>query len=484
MSAVSVGRAPSGARLQGDDVQHLIAWYHVLCTQRVDNRVTALAVEATGAGNVDDLTLEYADGTREYWQVKASVDTSTPLAEAWLFALSRKGPSLLQRLHRSWQALTQDGRRPRLVLATTKSIDPEDEVLAHRAVIDGRLADALGAAALATARTRWAQHLGVNEAELLAFLNALEIRHGQTEREWRSKVHDAAYGAGVQRTAAAIALGLQQVRDWVKRPRTVLTTASINAALTDLQILDTHPHRRLILQALEHHPDAGSATYSTDWVSLFDGDDPRTRRAFKDPSSAAIVKTDLAVARRRLRAAGISALEVAGPMRLPLWFTVGTELTRTAGFVLTTRTGRESWSSDTRPDPDTDLSFTVDEPDAARPGLPLIVSVNASLDIHDDVRAYAGASLAEGSLLRISLPRPHGHAVRDQAHATGIAIAIRDEMRKLQRALSPAEVHLFLAAPAPVALFLGHLWDRMPRTRVYWDLGQPARYSPAFVIES
>jgi hypothetical protein len=77
MSAVSVGRAPSGARLQGDDVQHLIAWYHVLCTQRVDNRVTALAVEATGAGNVDDLTLEYIDGTREYWQVKASVDTST-----------------------------------------------------------------------------------------------------------------------------------------------------------------------------------------------------------------------------------------------------------------------------------------------------------------------------------------------------------------------------------------------------------------------
>jgi hypothetical protein len=484
VSAVSVGRAPSGARLLGDDVQHLIAWYHVLCTQRVDNRVTALAVEATGAGNLDDLTLEYADGTRECWQVKASVDTSTPLTEAWLFAPSRKGPSLLQRLHRSWQALTQDGRRPRLVLATTKSIDPEDEVLTHRATIDGRLADALDAAALTTARTRWAQHLGVNEAELLDFLSDLEIRHGQTEREWRSKVHDAAYGAAVQRTGAAIALGLQQVRDWVKRPRTVLTPASITASLIDLQILDTDPHRRLILQALEHHPDAGSATYSTDWVSLFDGDDPRTRRALKDPSSAAVVKTDLAVARRRLRAAGITSLEVAGTMRLPLWFTVGTELTRTAGFILTTHAGRETWSSDTRPDPDTDLSFTLDEPDTAPPDLPLIVSVNASLDIHDDVRTYASTSLGEGNLLRVSLPRPHGHAVRDQAHATGIAIAIRDELRKFGRTLSPTEVHLFLAAPAPVALFLGHLWDRMPRTTVYWDLGQPARYSPAFLIEN
>ncbi|MBK6873550.1 MAG: SAVED domain-containing protein [Kineosporiaceae bacterium] len=482
MSAVSVGRAPSGARLQGDDVQHLIAWYHVLCTQRVDNRVTALAVEAAGAGNVDDLTLEFADGTREYWQVKASVDTSTPLTEAWLFALSRKGPSLLQRLHTSWQALAQGGRRPRLVLATTKSIDPEDEVLTHRAVVDGRLADALGTAALATARTRWAQHLGVNAAELLDFLSDLEIRHGQTEREWRSKVHDAAYGAGVQRTAAAIALGLQRVRDWVKRPRTVLTPASINAALIDLRILDTDPHRRMILQALEHHPDAGSATYSTDWVSLFDGDDPRTRRAFKDPSSAAVVKTDLAVARRRLRAAGISALEVAGTMRLPLWFTVGTELTQTAGFVLTTRAGRECWSSDTRPDPDPGLCFTLDDPKAIRPGLPLVVSINISLDIHRDVQTYASSTLPEANVLKIALPRPSGHAVEDQAHATGIAVSIRDGLRTLWRDDSPSEIHVFLAAPSAVVLFLGHLWDRMPSTTVYWDLGQPGRYAPAFHI--
>lgn len=81
MNTVSVGRAPSGARLQGDDVQHLIVWYHILCTQRVDNRVVSLAVEAASAGNVDDLTLEFSDGPPEYWQIKASVDASTPLTE-------------------------------------------------------------------------------------------------------------------------------------------------------------------------------------------------------------------------------------------------------------------------------------------------------------------------------------------------------------------------------------------------------------------
>lgn len=77
-----MARAPSGARLLGDDVQHLIAWYHVLRTQRADSTVTELAVEADDAGNVDDLTLRYANGSGEYWQIKASVDATSPLTEA------------------------------------------------------------------------------------------------------------------------------------------------------------------------------------------------------------------------------------------------------------------------------------------------------------------------------------------------------------------------------------------------------------------
>ncbi|HEX9540017.1 MAG TPA: hypothetical protein VGA04_17800 [Streptosporangiaceae bacterium] len=44
MISDTVARAPSGARLLGDDVQHLIAWYHVLRTQRADSTVTELAV--------------------------------------------------------------------------------------------------------------------------------------------------------------------------------------------------------------------------------------------------------------------------------------------------------------------------------------------------------------------------------------------------------------------------------------------------------
>lgn len=85
MTRVTTSRAASGARILGDDVQHLIAWYHVLRTQRADSTITELAVEADSAGNVDDLTLRRSAGPAEYWQVKASVDATSPLTEAWLF---------------------------------------------------------------------------------------------------------------------------------------------------------------------------------------------------------------------------------------------------------------------------------------------------------------------------------------------------------------------------------------------------------------
>lgn len=50
-------RAAGGVRLLGDGVQHLITWYQVLRNQQADSPIAEFAVETTGAGDVDDLTL-------------------------------------------------------------------------------------------------------------------------------------------------------------------------------------------------------------------------------------------------------------------------------------------------------------------------------------------------------------------------------------------------------------------------------------------
>ena len=50
------------------------------------------------------------------------------------------------------------------------------------------------------------------------------------------------------------------------------------------------------------------------------------------------------------------------------------------------------------------------------------------------------------------------------------------------RLYRPKRIHLFLAGPQGAILLLGHLWDRMPPTQLYEDLGPSKGYSPSYLI--
>lgn len=488
MTKQASGRAASGARLLGDDVQHLIAWYHILRTQRADSTVIELALEADDAGNVDDLTLQYAGGHSEYWQVKASVDAFTPLTEAWLFDCPKgKKYSLLQRLHASWLKLrTKNAQAPKVILATTKAIDHSDPVLGSRATTDARIVETLrrSTGALAEARKRWADHLGVAESELLEFLECLEIRHSLSEWEWREKVQDASYGARVRSDHAAVTVGTQQVRDWIKAPRQTFTPAQLRKVINDLGL--SAPARRplFVAQALEHNPRSDAATYSVDWTGLLVGEGPRERREFVDPVTASQhVATDLTLARHRLRAVGIYDFEVDGPMRLPLWFTIGAHFPSTAGFTVSAMARDGVWSSDAAASQQRDLEILrPTTPAGGAVGRPWAVSVSWATDIAEDVDEFLAGALPDAYHVRARLPLPGREALGGVAHAQALIFQLREELRALRRTLRPPELHLFLAMPGACALLLGNAWDRMPPTWTYWDLGVPGQYAPAVRI--
>jgi hypothetical protein len=487
MTKKVVTRAASGARLLGDDVQHLIAWYHVLRTQRADSTVTELAVEADEAGNVDDLTLRYAAGPSEYWQIKASVDATSPLTEAWLFHRPKGRPSILQRLYASWRKLcSEHAQPPKVILATTKAIDHTDPVLGSRATTDARIFETLrnGTGAPAEARNRWAGHLAVDETELLGFLESLEIRHSLSEKEWREKVQDAAAGARVRGDGAAVAAGVQQVRDWIKAPRQTFTPAQLRRAIEKLGLFVLVQRPLFVAQALERNPRADSATYSVDWTGLLLGDDPRERRVFADPVTAGQqITADLAVARKRLRAAGIHDFEVDGPMRLPLWFTIGAHFPSTAGFTVSARARDGIWSSGAVPNQQRDLEIHLPAaPVGGSAGRPWAVSVSFATNIAEEVDEFLAEALADAYHISARLPLPGREALGGLPHAQAVIFQLRDELRALRRMLRPPELHLFLAMPGACALLLGNAWDRMPPTWTYWDLGVPGQYAPAIRI--
>jgi len=483
MTKEAVTRAASGARLLGDDVQHLIAWYHVLRTQRADSTVTELAVEADDVGNVDDLTLRYAAGPSEYWQIKASVDATSPLTEAWLFGRPKGRSSLLQRLYASWLKLcSEHAQPPKVVLATTKAIDHSDLVLGPRATTDARIVETLrhGTGAFAEARKRWADHLAVDECGLLEFLESFEIRHSLSETEWREKVQDAAAGARVRGDDVAVAAGIQQVRNWIKAPRQTFTAAQLKTAIAKLGLFVAAQRPLFVAEAMERNPRADAATYSVDWTCLFNGEDPRERRVFADPMTARQrVTADLAVARERLRAAGIHDFEVDGPMRLPLWFAIGAHFSSTAGFTVSARVRDGMWSSGAIPGQQKDLELDLPATSAGRPGRPWAVSVSFATDIAEDVDEFLAGALPDAYHIRARLPLPGREALAGLPHAQAVIFQLRDELRSLRRKLRPPELHLFLAMPGACALLLGNAWDRMPPTWTYWDLGAPGQYAPA-----
>ena len=480
MTRVTTSRAASGARILGDDVQHLIAWYHVLRTQRADTTITELAVEADSAGNVDDLTLRRSAGPAEYWQVKASVNATSPLTEAWLFEYPEGKKSLIQRLHASWRKLRPGhDLPPKIVLATTKAIDPSDPVLGARATTDGRIVETLRSAtgSMAEARKRWAEHLAINEDDLLEFLDSFEIRHSASEAEWREKVQDAAAGARVRTDSGAVTIGIQQVRDWVKAPRQAFSPVELKEAITRLGLVAEDQRPLFVIQAMEPNPHT-DAVYSVDWTDLFNDGDPRERRQFRDPECARPrVAADLALARQRLRGVGIHDFEVVGPMRLPLWFAVGANFSSTAGFAVSAEARDGLWTSKAVPGPQRDLMIRLPESSPADAvGRPWAVSVSFATDIAEDVDEFLSSAVPDAYHLQARLPEPGRAALGSLAHAQAVIFQLREELRALRRSLRPPEVHLFLAMPGACALLLGNAWDRMPPTWTYWDLGAPGCY--------
>src|SRR6266511_6416261 len=116
----------SGARLAGDDYQHLLTWVHALKLLLVDGGVTKIEFEADEAGNVDDLVVHRIDEPTLYHQIKFVTSNLTPLTHEWFTtppARSKRSP--LQRFYESDTRLTAaEGSPPEMALHTNRLPTP------------------------------------------------------------------------------------------------------------------------------------------------------------------------------------------------------------------------------------------------------------------------------------------------------------------------------------------------------------------------
>ncbi|MDP2342282.1 MAG: SAVED domain-containing protein [Deltaproteobacteria bacterium] len=477
----------SSARIQGDDFQHLFAWHHALRLMLPEEGVSRVEVESEGAGNVDDVVVRRPNHADEYYQVKFSVDASTPVSSAWLTAAKgSKGKSLLQRFAATWALLSkQPGHVPEMALFTNKVHDPHDPILqlrdGRRGVVGPRLALETAGSRAGQQRAQWAQHVGLTDGELLDVLHNLKF---MTDRgsadELAISTGDRMRSLGLAATDVDISTGVNAIRDWVKAGIREIDASLLSAELERCKLLGGPRYTTLLIEAIDHAPWPDAASVRLDWVDLFEGTEPRARTQLKDPSLwSGKLRPEMVRAAQTLKARNADRVVVRGYMRLPLWFLAGVELPATRGHHVACTQLTHWWTSEAAPAPYEINSVAV----KLDQGRDLAIVLSVANPVTDDVIAYcrrSGVPVAQVIDLRPT-KGPGQKAIENNGEALGWAIAVRDALRTAIRDTGASRIHLFMSGPAGGALFLGHYWNRVAPTLVYEHLGG-ATYAPTFEV--
>jgi hypothetical protein len=482
---MSIPDRPSarGAAIAGDDYQHLFTWMQALKLLITDEGVVGIGLEVGGGHNVDDVVLHYLNGPPLYHQVKFVTDQREPLSHEWFMTLPRGAQrSPLQRFYGSFTKLTADDERPRMVLVTNRSPVDKDPILRY---VDGRtnkllprLREPGPRSESGQARQAWAEHLGISEDELLEMLEYLDIRAGLSSlEELRESCRWLMGFAGLQADINAVDVGMGEMRRLVRDGIRELDEALLREIIAERRLAADGKRATLLVQQIDHDAWPEHATASVDWVEMFEGDEPATRRQLRDPNGwNDVLRPQLHEAAEAIRQLGIRDVLVAGKMRLAAGLLAGFELSDVAGFAIAVRQRDEEWASvgDSTP-----VELDVETIEIER-GDDLAIGISVSADVGEDVHAYVEQQgLAVGKLVMI---RPQGGAGRTAiggpAEARGLANAIVDVARA---EVGGAKVlHLFQGAPLGLAVLLGHTWNRLPETIVYEDLSAGRGYAPSF----
>ena len=476
----------SGVRRFGDRYQDLITWSAAMRVIQRGSPFDQLEIEVNGAGNVDDVILRSPGGQHRYAQVKWATRPADLVDNAYLTTVPKNGKSLLQKFYASWKLLlARDDQPPIMELVTNRTLDRADPLLS---LVDGRrdllnpaARDASPVSAAGRRITEWAQHLDCDRDDVLAMLDSLLLKTGLTVSGETDRAQTLMLANGLLADADALDRGVGAVTGWVLDGRRVITGEDVAKEVERMRLHADDPRAVLLVQAINRDPNPDDATVALDWVDLYDGDSPPTRRQPHDPTGWATMSHDIDQAVNSLTAQGLTDIVVRGAMRQATFFTVGTRLAQVTGTTITYVQHGTPWPSNAPRTPVPAPQALVTPVDT---GDELAVAVGMTVDPTTAVtRFISAAGLPVRTLLTlVPADGAHDQSVAGPGQAVAYAQALRNAVREHLETAPADRVHLFLAGPGGLALLLGHRWNRVAPTVVYEDLGPGRGYVVAFTV--
>lgn len=476
--------SPHGAAVAGDEFQHAYTLIHVMNLLKEDRGIVGVGIEVSAAGNVDDLVIRRATGPASYEQVKFVMTQSELLSYTWFMEVPRGGrKSILQRFYDSYIELTGPGEaRPEMALITNRGRDGNDPLLGYS---DGRndklmprLASVGRRSAAGKALAQWADHLGVERAELDDMLSHLQIRsdmHSLTTLKdlCRLCLESCGFRGGPDAVTACIGA----IRDLViagQGRRSAIDREQWKQIMQGLNLAVGEPSATFVVQVIDPHPAAPTATASVDWIDRFR---PGGRLLENPADWMDRLWPDLAAAADTIRASALRPVALMGSARLSTGFAVGTLLPARAGIELVHDAWGQSWSSigDLA-----DVALDIAEHEVGQ-GDQLAIGLSTTGDLTTDVLAYIRQEhLPIRTLINLSPAWGSGPtALPDPSHARGWADTVMRTIRAFASEYEPP-IHIFQYGPLSGAMILGSVWNRMPATQLYDDAAPG--YTPTYQI--
>jgi hypothetical protein len=476
--------APHAAGIAGDEFQHAYTFTHAMNLLKEDRGIVGIGIEVDKAGNVDDLVIRRAQGPDSFQQVKFVMSQKELLTYEWFMEVPPGAKkSILKRFHGSFHTLTQDGVRPEMALITNRRTDGNDPLLGFADGRNNKLMPRAAGVAVGSdagkALAAWAEHLEVSREELDEMLRHLEIRADMQSLEGlkefcRLSLESCGYYGGPE----AVTMCIGRIRELViagKGRRSDIDRAEWEVILKGLNLAMGEPSATLVVQTIDPHPGAATATAAVDWLEHFEPggrvlDDPADWMGRLWPELEAAVAT--------VRALGRRPIALMGSARLSTGFATGFLLPAHAQIELIHDAYEQTWSTIGGM---ADVELAVDLHEMSQ-GDQLAVGLCTTGDLRAAVIDYIKqAHLPIGALLSISpAAGPGPQSLPDPDFARGWADKTMRTIREAGKAYAEP-LHLFQYGPLFGAMLLGSVWNRMPVTQLYGDA--PPGYTPTFVIK-